>query len=83
MKAADMGALLTTVTDSMNTQALRALVELRAQPEDVERIEWLGTRANEGLLTGEERQEYQSSVMFANFLGILQSKARKKLQADG
>ncbi|MGV3659464.1 MAG: hypothetical protein ACO1TE_04750 [Prosthecobacter sp.] len=67
----------------MNTQALKALVELRARPEDVERIEWLGTRANEGQLTGDERQEYQSSVMFANFLGILQPKARRKLQAEG
>lgn len=83
MKAANMDAMLSSVAECMNTGALKALVDLRASPQEVERIEWLGERANEGVLTSEERQEYQSSVMFANFLGILQSKARKKLQAAG
>jgi hypothetical protein len=78
MKAANMDAMLSSVAECMNT-----LVDLRASPQEVERIEWLGERANEGMLTSEEKQEYQSSVMFANFLGILQSKARKKLQAAG
>jgi hypothetical protein len=42
-------------------------------------MDWLAGRANEGLLTEDERSEYLSCAMFANFLGILQSKARKKL----
>ncbi len=73
--------MLASVADTMNDAALKALVELRASPQEEERIEYLGAQANEGLLTNEERQEYQSCIMFANFLGILQSKARKKLQA--
>lgn len=84
MKAASMDAMFSVVADCLNAGALRALVDLRASSQDVERIEWLGERANEGALTDEERQEYQSSIMFANFLGVLQSKARLKLQkADG
>ncbi len=42
-------------------------------------MDWLAGRANERLLTKEERAEYESCVMFTNFLGVLQSKARKKL----
>jgi hypothetical protein len=40
---------------------------------------WLAERANEGLLTVDERAEYESCILFANFLGVLQSKARRKL----
>ena len=83
MKPTNMDAMLASVAECMNTGALEALTSLRASPQEVERIEWLGERANEGQLTGEERQEYQSAVMFANFLGILQSKARKRLLASG
>lgn len=43
----------------------------------------LAAKANEGLLTDDERSEYQSCLMFANFLGVLQSKARRKLNAAG
>ena len=84
MKAANIDAMFSVVAESLNAGALRAIVDLRASPQDVERIEWLGERANEGLLTNDERQEYQSSIMFANFLVVLQSKARLKLQkTDG
>jgi hypothetical protein len=80
MKPANIDAMLSSVADTMNVAALHGLLALRAIEEDEARLEYLGSGANEGLLTVEERQEYQSCIMFANFLGILQSKARKKLQ---
>ncbi|MBL9117489.1 MAG: hypothetical protein JNJ83_20955 [Verrucomicrobiaceae bacterium] len=80
MKPANMDAMFSSVAETMNVAALQEIVALRASAEDEERLEYLGSRANEGLLTPEERQEYQSCIMFTNFLGILQSKARKKLQ---
>lgn len=83
MKAANMDAMLSSVAEWMNTGALKALVDLRASPQELERIQWLGDRANEGSLTSEEKQEHQSSVIFANFLGILQSKAHQERQAAG
>ena len=36
----------------------------------------------EGKLTSEEREEYETSIRFANYLAILQAKARKLLQDD-
>ena len=72
---------MSPVANCLDIDALKALVELRASPVAAERISWLAERANEGLLTVEEKAEYESCVMFANFLGVLQSKARKKLSA--
>jgi hypothetical protein len=81
MIATTLNALMAPVTDCLDAKALRALSELRASPEASERMEWLAERANEGQLTAGERAEYESCIQFANFLGVLQTKARKKLGA--
>jgi hypothetical protein len=41
----------------------------------------LAQKCNEGRLTAEEREEYETSVRFANYLAILQAKARRLLKA--
>jgi len=76
-----MESMLASVTDTLETSALKALVEMRASAEAAERMQWLAERANEGLLTEEERHEYDSAISFGNFLGLLQSKARLKLKS--
>lgn len=76
-----METMLAAVADSFDTNALKALVEMRAPEEAAKRMDWLAERANEGLLTEDERHEYQSAVSFGNFLGLLQSKARLKLKS--
>lgn len=81
MSTSTLDSLMSPVTDCMDAASLRALVELRATPAAEERMEWLAGRANEGQLTSVERAEYESCILFANFLGVLQSKARRKLTA--
>ena len=81
MIATSLDAMMSPVTNCLDANSLRALAELRASPEATERVAWLAGRANEGALTADERAEYESCVMFANFLGVLQSKARRKLNA--
>ncbi len=81
MNVTSLDAMMSPVAGCLDAPSLKALVNLRASPEANERIQWLAERANEGTLTDEERSEYQSCVMFANFLGVLQSKARRKLNA--
>lgn len=76
-----MESMLACVTDTLEVSALKALVEMRASAEAAERMQWLAERANEGLLTEEERHEYDSAISFGNFLGLLQSKARLKLKS--
>jgi hypothetical protein len=83
MNATTLDALMSPVTDCLDSASLQALAKLRAGPESEQRMAWLAGRANEGELTPAERAEYESCVMFANFLGVLQSKARRKLNAIG
>lgn len=81
MNAMSLDSLMTPVTECLDAVSLQALVALRASPAASQRMKWLAERANEGMLTLEERSEYESCVMFAGFLGVLQSKARRKLNA--
>ena len=81
MNTTSLDSLMSPVAECLDGFSLRALVNLRATPESAERMQWLAERANEGELTPDEKSEYESCVMFANFLGILQSKARRKLAA--
>lgn len=72
--------MLAAVAESFDANALRSLVEMRAPEDATERMAYLAERANEGLLTEEERREYHSAICFVNFLGLLQTKARLKLK---
>lgn len=76
-----MESMLSSVADTLDVKALKALAEMRSSVEATERMNWLAERANEGLLTEEERHEYHSAISFGNFLGLLQSKARLKLKS--
>lgn len=76
-----METMLAAVADTFDANALSALVEMRAPQEAAERMAYLAERANEGLLKEEERHEYHSAISFGNFLGLLQSKARMKLNS--
>lgn len=76
-----MESMLSSVAETLDANALRALVEMRSSVEAAERMDWLAERANEGLLTEEERHEYHSAISFGNFLGLLQSRARLKLKS--
>ena len=52
------------------------LLNLRADEALQARIDALADRCDEGLLTPEERSEYETYVRFGNFIAILQAKAR-------
>jgi hypothetical protein len=60
----------------------KALVGLRADPELQARMDELAQKCNEGRLTPEEREEYDTSVRFANYLAIIQARARRLLRAS-
>ena len=68
-------------SDWTSTSAV-ALVELRADPELQGRMDELAEKCNEGKLSSEEREEYETSVRFANYLAIIQAKASRLLRAS-
>lgn len=63
----------------MTPESLRAIVNLRADPQVQARIDELAEKCNEGTLTPQERDEYETCVRANNIIGILQVKARKLL----
>ena len=71
--------LLDPVGRALGADASRHLLELRADPEMQARVDELADRANEGLLTPEERGEYEALIATAAVVAILQAKARAVL----
>ena len=72
--------LLGPVGRSITPEFARELVELRASPDDQARIDELAEKCNEGVLTAEERSEYEGLVQAVHLIGVLQAKARAVLK---
>jgi uncharacterized tellurite resistance protein B-like protein len=59
-------------------QTLR-LSQLQADPAVAEKIEQLAEKANEGLLSADERAEYEAYIEANNLLATLQAEARFRI----
>jgi hypothetical protein len=68
--------LLAPVSRSLNVEAARKLVRLKADAKTQARVDELARKCNEGELTPQERAEYERYVTAGNLIAILQAKAR-------
>jgi hypothetical protein len=66
----------------LTPEAAREILNIRADDQTQQRIDELADKCNEGILTAEERTEYQEFVSMFNMLTLLQAKARVVLDAD-
>jgi hypothetical protein len=66
--------------ECLTPEAARKIVELRASGELQTRLDQLADRANEGMLTQDEKAEYDRYLSVLNLIAILQSKARQFLK---
>jgi hypothetical protein len=71
--------VLDPVTEAFTPELARRIVELRADPELEAQIAALRHKANEGLLTPEEKAAYEEFVEAVDLISIFQSKARQFL----
>ncbi len=78
-----LNRLLEPVSSSLNEEAARKLVGLKADRQARARVAKLARKCNEGELTAEERDEYEMYVMAGEFVAILQAKARLVLARTG
>jgi hypothetical protein len=69
--------LVDPLVQTFTPEVARSLIRLRADPELQARMDELAEKCNEGRLTAEERDEYETSIRFANYLAIIQAKARR------
>jgi hypothetical protein len=68
--------ILEPVSASLNEEAARKLIGLKADRQTQARVAKLADKCNEGDLTPKERREYEMYVMAGHVVAILQAKAR-------
>jgi hypothetical protein len=68
--------MLEPVSRSLNEDAAKKLVGLKADAKVQARVAQLARKCNEGELTAAETAEYDRYIAFADFIAILQAKAR-------
>ncbi len=71
--------MLDLAADCFDAPTLEALAKLRLSPKLIARVDRLAGRANEGVLTPREREEYQSYIATSELLALIQLRARAKL----
>jgi len=77
-----LDGLLDPLSRCLDAESARRLVELRIAPPVQARIDTLAEQANEGLLTDDERAEYEALINAADFISILKSKASRHLNSN-
>jgi hypothetical protein len=78
-----LDGLLEPLSQCLDAESARRVVELRIDSTVQARVDQLAERANEGLLTEDERDEYEALISAADFISMLQLKARRQLQSNG
>jgi len=72
----DFERMLEPVTSSLNADAAKKLIGLKADRKIQAYVAKLARKCNEGRLTLEEAAEYDRYIAFADFIAILQAKSR-------
>lgn len=75
-----VGKLLEPVFQTLPADVARRIVNLEADEALQQRVEHLARKANEGELTPQEREEYNTYVEAGDVLATLQALARRTLQ---
>lgn len=77
--AALLDELLDPFTRCPDTESAQRVAEFRIAPSVHERVDALAGRANEGVLTEDERTDYEALISAADLITILKLKARRRL----
>lgn len=76
-------AFLEPLSQCLDEESARRVAESRIGPSVQARVDALAERANNGTLTEEERDEYDSFIDAADLIAILQLKAQQRLSTNG
>ena len=78
-EAAILGRLMAKRDYDLSPDAAKYLLSIRFEEQDIARINELSELARQGVLNAQEQEELDSYIHVDNFLGILQSRARRVL----
>ena len=73
---------LDPLAECLDEASVLRLVDLKVDSSAEERIRVLAEAANEGTLTADERDEYESLINVADFVAILKLKAVRRMQSN-
>jgi hypothetical protein len=82
-EAAILSRLVRSDQAGLTRVAAQALLELRLDREDLNRLHELVTRNQDGALTPDERSELESYLRISSFVDLVQAKARRSLKNSG
>jgi hypothetical protein len=74
--------LLDPMSRCLDAESARRVAEFRIDPAVQARIDILAERANNGVLSEEERTEYEAFINAADFISVLKLKARRQLDSS-
>ncbi|MDR3632317.1 MAG: hypothetical protein P4L84_00695 [Isosphaeraceae bacterium] len=75
--------MLEPLSRCLDAESAKRVTELVIDPSVQSRVDVLAERANEGLLTPEERSEYEAYINADDFIAILKMKAKRVLGSNG
>jgi hypothetical protein len=78
-----LDGLLDPLSRCLDDESARRVVNFEVDPGVQARIDALAERANEGILTAQERSEYEAFINAAHVITILKLKARRHLASNG
>ncbi len=81
--AAALDGLLDPLSRCLDAESAQRVAEFRVDPAVQARIDTLAQRANDGLLSQEERAEYEAFINAADFISIIKLKVRRQLNSNG
>ncbi len=81
-EAAILARLISAQDGAATPDVAEYLLSFAFQASDIERMNYLAERAQDGVLTREEHDELEGYVHVSNLLAVMQSKARQLLSAD-
>ena len=78
-----LDGLFEPLSRCLDTESAQRLAEFRVDPAVQARVDVLAERANDGVLSDDERAEYEALISAADFISILRLKAQRQLQSNG
>ena len=80
IEAAILSRLIRPEEDDLTREAAQALLRLRFDGGDLDRLHELVTKNQDDALTPAERSELESYLRVSSFLDLMQAKARRSLK---
>ena len=71
--------MLDMAAGCFDAATLESLAKMRLTRKQLARVDKLATKANEGQLTPDDRAEYRAFINTADWLALLQLRARRRL----